>query len=127
MQYNTTNFTNIDGEDFVGVWVGEDYLIKAGEIRYFPSFLSEHFAKHLTDKLYTRLPIEQRKDRLKFGEEMRSKILGKEMETKSIDISTSFSREVAEHEQAVLDMLALEDKEQKIKRIEALKIAKKNV
>lgn len=51
MKYEIRNFTNIDDEDFVGKWGGEEYTIKAGETKPFLSFLCAHFAKHLADRI----------------------------------------------------------------------------
>lgn len=53
-KFDSRTFTNIDKEDFVGMWGGEEYLIKAGETKAFPSFLVDHFAKHLVDKMLLR-------------------------------------------------------------------------
>ena len=51
MRYDTINFTNIDSEDFVGKWGGEEYLIKAGKTKEFPAFLADHLTKHLVNKI----------------------------------------------------------------------------
>lgn len=51
MRYDLLNFTNIDNEDFIGKWGGEEYLIKAGKTKAFPKFLVDHFTKHLVDKI----------------------------------------------------------------------------
>jgi hypothetical protein len=45
------NFTNIDDEDFVGVYGGEKKVIKSGQTIPLPKFLAEHYAKHLMDKM----------------------------------------------------------------------------
>ena len=48
------NFTNVDKEDFEGMWGGEITIIKAGETKPFPRFLAQHFTKHLIDKILHR-------------------------------------------------------------------------
>jgi hypothetical protein len=47
-------FTNIDNEDFVGTWGGVDYTIKAGETKTFFRYLTNHFTKHLINKIALR-------------------------------------------------------------------------
>jgi hypothetical protein len=51
---DVVNFTNIDKEDFEGMWGGEITIIKAGETRPFPKFLAEHYCKHLVNKILIR-------------------------------------------------------------------------
>jgi len=51
MDLEVINFTNIDGEDFEGMWGGEITVIKSGETKPFPKFLAEHFCKHLVNKM----------------------------------------------------------------------------
>jgi len=48
------NFTNIDREDFDGMWGGEITIIKAGETKQFPKFLADHYCKHLVNKILIR-------------------------------------------------------------------------
>ena len=36
---DVVSFTNIDKEDFIGKWSGEEYLIRAGKTKLFPDFL----------------------------------------------------------------------------------------
>ena len=62
IRYDLQNFTNIDDEDFIGKWGGQEYLIKAGETKAFPSFLVEHFAKHLIDRILIRKGVKNYKD-----------------------------------------------------------------
>lgn len=50
-QLTIINFTNITDKDWVGMWGGIEYLIKAGETKPFVRFMSEHFAKHLANKI----------------------------------------------------------------------------
>jgi len=45
------NFINISGEEFIGMWGGQEYRVGAGEIKQYPKFLAEHLAKHLVDKI----------------------------------------------------------------------------
>lgn len=47
---NTSLFTNFSDEDFEGQWDGKKRVFKAGESQYMPSYLAEHFAKHLTNR-----------------------------------------------------------------------------
>jgi hypothetical protein len=51
IDYSSVPFLNIDSEDFIGYWDSKPYTIKAGETKFYPQFLAEHFAKHLSDKL----------------------------------------------------------------------------
>ena len=50
MAKQAIRFTNFSEEDFVGVWNGEEFLIKKGESILLQDFLAEHFAKHLVDR-----------------------------------------------------------------------------
>ena len=70
-EFDNFPFTNIDDEEFVGKWSGEEYPIKPGETVYKPEFLVEHFCQHLAGKIADKrlnkalmenpklLPIEQ--------------------------------------------------------------------
>ena len=51
---DVVNFTNIDSQDYEGMWGGEKTIIKAGETKPFPRFLANHYAKHLIDKILLR-------------------------------------------------------------------------
>ena len=62
IRYDLQNFTNIDNEDFVGKWGGQEYLIKAGETKAFPGFLVNHFTKHLLDKILLKRSAKDFKD-----------------------------------------------------------------
>lgn len=44
-------FHNIDTKPFTGYWDGKPKTFKAGERVHMPSWLAEHFAKHLTNRL----------------------------------------------------------------------------
>ena len=68
------NFTNIDSEDFEGMWGGETTVIKAGETRPFPRFLAYHYCDHLVDKILHRQGVDAG-DKNK-REELEQKILG---------------------------------------------------
>lgn len=48
------NFTNIDKEDFEGMWGGRVRIIKAGETIQVPRFKAENYAKHLAEKILIR-------------------------------------------------------------------------
>jgi len=49
--FESVPFLNIDSEVFVGYWDSKPYTIKPGEIKFYPEFLAQHLAKHLSDKL----------------------------------------------------------------------------
>lgn len=53
-ELDVVNFTNIDHEDYEGMWGGEITVIKAGETRQFARFLAEHYCKHLVNKMLIR-------------------------------------------------------------------------
>jgi hypothetical protein len=59
------NFTNIDDEDFEGMWGGEKYPVKAGETKQFPGFLVDHFAGQLAKKILLRQGADNFMDPLK--------------------------------------------------------------
>lgn len=52
--FSTSLFHNFDTESFTGYWNGKPHTFKAGEKKYMPSYLAEHFAKHLTNRILTR-------------------------------------------------------------------------
>lgn len=49
--FESVPFLNIDSEVFVGYWDSKAYTIKPGETKFYPEFLANHLAKHLSDKL----------------------------------------------------------------------------
>jgi rubrerythrin len=49
--YEVISFANIDDGDFVGMWGGKTYPVKAREIKMYPKFLADHFAKQLAVKM----------------------------------------------------------------------------
>jgi hypothetical protein len=49
--YEVITFANIDDVDFEGIWGGKTYIVKAKEIKMFPKFLADHFAKQLAVKI----------------------------------------------------------------------------
>jgi hypothetical protein len=53
-ELNVVNFTNIDNQDYEGLWGGEITIIKAGQTKQFPKFLAEHYCKHLVNKILIR-------------------------------------------------------------------------
>lgn len=125
MKYNTIPFLNIDGDDFVGMSNGEEFVIKAGETRYFPSFLSKKFANVLAKKMLMKeLEETPRIDKTKFLVEAERNMLGQEKMTKTAETIKTFKEEVLEHEADVKKMMVEEDRAIKAKKIEALKIAK---
>lgn len=43
-------FNNWTSNDFIGMWGGQETLIKTGETKEFPMYLAYHFTKHLVDR-----------------------------------------------------------------------------
>lgn len=52
--FETTPFYNFTSEDFTeeqgAMWNSRPYLVKAGEIKFYPIFLANHLAKHLINR-----------------------------------------------------------------------------
>jgi len=52
--FETVPFYNFTSEDFTeeqgAMWNSRPYLVKAGEIRFYPVFLANHLAKHLINR-----------------------------------------------------------------------------
>jgi len=52
--FETTPFYNFTSEDFTdeqgAMWNSRPYLVKAGEIKFYPVFLANHLAKHLINR-----------------------------------------------------------------------------
>ena len=64
MRYNTIPFVNPTNDVFVGRYDGEDYEIGPQETYYWPSFLSKHFYKQLSDKMLQRaLKVDRKIDK----------------------------------------------------------------
>ena len=57
---NVLNFTNIDNEDFVGKYGGEEIPVREGETKAF----TETIANHIADQLVTKILIREGKDYL---------------------------------------------------------------
>jgi len=74
-EFDIINFTNIDIEDYEGMWGGEVKLIKAGETTQFPAFLADHYAKHLVDKILLRQGVSDYSD-VQLRKPLLEKILG---------------------------------------------------
>ncbi len=53
-QSEVVNFTNIDKEDYEGMWNGRTKVIRAGETIQLAKFLALHYAKHLVNKIIMR-------------------------------------------------------------------------
>lgn len=53
-KFESVNFTNIDSEEFVCSYDSEEYRFRPGETRAFALFLTDHFTKHLVDKILLR-------------------------------------------------------------------------
>ena len=126
MKYNTTPFTNISSEDFTGKYDSEEYIVKEGETRYFPTFLSEHLVKLLSEEIMDKKDKES-PDREVHFEEMRKKILGDEIITITEEESRTVKDEVLEHERKFIEKQRKEKQEIEIKKLEATKIAKEDV
>ena len=124
MKYNTTPFTNISETNFTGKFDSKNYLIQVGETRYFPTVLSQHLAKLLAEKL----SIDADKNDFNMEQfiiETKAEILGKEIETKSVEVVRSFQDEAIEHERKYLESLKDKKKVNAIKKLKAIKITKK--
>jgi len=121
--YNTTPFKNISDKEFVGKYDNEDYPIKAGETRYFPTFVSEHFAKLLSEIMMDKKDKEG-SDRVAMFAEMKARILGKEIMTAYPEKPLTFKEEVLEHERKFVEKLKKEKQEAEIKKLEAIKITR---
>jgi len=52
--FETVPFYNFTSEDFTeeqsAKWNSKPYIVKAGEIKFYPVFLANHFAKHLINR-----------------------------------------------------------------------------
>lgn len=124
MEYNTIPFTNPDIEVFIGRYNSEDYPIQPGETRYFPSFISEHFAKQLIDKLFRNAMAKDKKtNRPNFETEIISEILGEEMMTLKAEPELSLKEKILAHEGKIKEMLAEKERKARAEKIEAMKLA----
>ena len=123
MKFNTIPFKNIDTNVFVGRFEGEDYTIQAEETRYFPSHVSEHFAKQLMETLFSAIQRNNKQaNKVAIEEEIRGKILGEEILTAEKPVVLSMKQQVLEHEASVKEMFAEEERKKKATEIEAMKI-----
>jgi hypothetical protein len=117
-------FTNVDDEDFVGMWGGKEYTIRAGEIQSFYRYMTYHFAKHLIDKILLKEDPEGKKlGDTALREELENKIIGGQVEKPT---KVERSDEEIEKEKEEKQKLELEKKEAelKVKRAEILKVAR---
>ncbi len=121
MKYDTTPFKNISENDFIGRYDNETYLLRVGEIRYFPTQASEHFAKQLSEKIMEKKDKEG-SDREAAFAEMKKKILGTEIITLYVEKPLTFKEEVLEHERKFLERLKKIKQEEEVKKLEAIKI-----
>lgn len=98
--FETVPFYNFTSEDFVGeqgaMWNSREYLVQAGEIKFYPVFLANHLAKHLINREIMRvneaglLDVKERekvKVKVLISQEEASKLLG--MPTKSRIVKVS--------------------------------------
>ena len=78
--YNIISVKNIDSEDFVFKVNNEPYLIKTGEVRNFPKFMTNIALKHLIDRiLLKRDPEGKLQRRLDLRDELASQIIIEEV------------------------------------------------
>jgi len=124
MKFNTTPFTNIDKETYIGMWEGEKYPVKPGETKYYPTELSKHFAKHLADKMSPKRP-DHGEDIGLHKQGLIEQMLGEEILTKKDEGNKSFKELAEEHELTYRAMLAEKIRKEKEKKIEALKLVEK--
>ena len=124
MQFNTIPFKNTDIEKFVGRFEGEDYEIQPGEIRYFPSHVSEHLSKQLVEKIIVKFPKEKGRviDRETKEKKLLGEILGGEIITERHEQSKTVKDMVLKHEAQVKQMFVEEEKKKQAERIEAMKL-----
>ena len=67
MKKKFINLTNIDTEDFVGKWNGEEFLIKKGETKLFHTFLANKLSQDIASKMLHDLKRDiHSKDDLKY-------------------------------------------------------------
>lgn len=83
-------FNNIDHAEFVGMWDGKEYPIKAGESKHLPAFLVEAFVGQLTDKILLRDSRNSFGDVVK-RQEIKDKIMNSSLEVESRYEETSFT------------------------------------
>lgn len=74
-QFEVINFTNIDLEDYVGMWGGKEETIPTGKTVQKARFLAEHYAFHLAKKILIRAEKESGDEAL--IKELTDKILGR--------------------------------------------------
>lgn len=120
MKWNTRPFTNIDDEVFVGKYNGIEFEVQPGEMRPFPTELSEHIAKQLASKISVREEGGMDMAPLLSG------ILGEEIKTADDNRAKSFKEEVEDHEREFKEMQERKKKEDLLKKEKAINIAKKN-
>jgi len=127
MRFDLVNFTNIDNEDFVGKWGGEEYVIKAGETKPFPAFLVEHFTKHLVNKILIRDKVENYQDpvlREPLERQIKGEIVFEKQEEKIESEGERVKKEVEKSQKEFEELEELKKQQLREKRIEALKKAR---
>jgi hypothetical protein len=76
--FETVPFYNFTSEDFTSeqgaMWNSREYLVKAGEIKFYPVFLANHLTKHLINRELIRTNEANMMDK-KSREELVKKIL----------------------------------------------------
>jgi len=126
MDYDTIPFVNIDTEIFIGRFDNEDYEVKPGEKRFFPDFLSQHFAKQLLEKMWAKIrTIDKSLNWKEFEEITIKEILGKKIMTAHPERLKTIKEKVLEHEKEIKEMLIEEEKKEIAQKIEAQRIINK--
>lgn len=120
MKWNTTPFTNIDDEVFVGRYNGVDFEVNPGEKVYLPTIVTEHIYEQLILKI---------DDKLEKNESIPdyTKILGEEIKTAEENKNMSFSEQVKFHQKKFKEWQDSKKREAILKKDKAIKIVEKNV
>ncbi len=119
MKYDLVNFTNIDDEDFVCNWDGEEYLIKAGDTKAFPGFLVDHLIKHLVNKILLKKGVDNYGNPIK-REPLEKQIKGEIVLEKSKTEDEGIKEEIEKTQKELEDSEEERKDEVKQKRIETL-------
>ena len=110
--FTVLNFTNIDEEDFEGMYGGKTELIRRGQTKAFPAKIAKHFAEQLVYKILVKKGKEPYIDPER--QELIDEILGK---PKAVE-ETSAPKEAIEEAVA-------EEKEEEFPELKAKKKVKK--
>lgn len=116
-EYDGVPFTNIDSEEFSFSWAGENYVIQSGETKVFPTWLRDHAAKHLADKLSLR---EEKYGNEKFRDDIIEKCTSGAVSVEGIKEEEKTEGEKIKEEVRQLEEKATKEAEIRAKRIAAL-------